>query len=162
MESVSFLLKNRSRRERKELIQFTDALSLHLQAGFDLAYSWPKTLEGLAHDLSAATRERLAPKEAGMSELLGKLAQSYPAPRHRVWFAAICDLYSSGAALNQAVSAMADSLRKEQEIDLEAHCRILPTKINILLLLFFLPPAFLLLFAPLMLEILGAFAGWLR
>ena len=139
------------RRRRNGLIAVLDAVALYLSAGYDLAYAWPGAVEACRADLPI-------PGEHGMTAVLTELARGYPEPEHRVWFTVLSDLYASGASLTAAVEAMADTLRKEQALDLETHCRILPTKANVVLLVFFLPPAFLLLFAPLILEILQAFS----
>lgn len=157
MANLEILLKRKERRWRRELILFVEALSLHLSAGLDLGFSWPETLASLACEISPELRAWLDPEEESVGRLLNRLAGDYPFSEHRLWFAALRDLHGSGAALGQAVSAMAAFLRREQEAALETHARELPTKINVLLLLFFLPPTFLLLFLPLVWEILHAF-----
>jgi hypothetical protein len=140
------------RRRRNGLVAVLDAVGLYLTAGYDLGYAWPGAVE-------AARSSLPVPADRGMAAVLAELAAGYPDLEHRVWFAVLSDLYTSGASLGAAVEAMSATLRKEQALDLEAHCRLLPTKDNVVLLIFFLPPAFLLLFSPLILEILAAFRG---
>lgn len=157
MVDFSILLTRKERRWRRELGLFVEALSLQLAAGFDLGYGWSEALASLREEISAEHLAWLSPEGEGPVRSLTRLAKEYPVSGARVWFAALRDLYASGAALGPAVGAMATYLRKEQEAALEEHCRELPTKINVLLILFFLPPTFLLLFVPLVWEILHAF-----
>jgi len=158
MENFEFLLKRRRRLLRRDLIGFLDALSLQLQVGYDLAYGWPETLAALDSQLGPDMRTFLRPlDDEAMSATLTRLAGAYPVEAHRHWFHALLDRYVSGASVLESVRAIATYLRKEQERDFEAHCRTLPSKLNVLLILFFLPPTFLLLFVPLILEIIQGF-----
>jgi hypothetical protein len=164
MENVGLLLVGKMKKTRlwrHQLLQFLDALSLYLQAGYDLAYGWPETHRALEAELCPALAKELRAAGGvdgeGILALLSRLALSYPEAGHRLWFSVLKELYASGAGLGDAVRAMANSLRQEHYRDLDAHCRNLPTKINVLVLLFFLPPALLLLFTPLILEILRSF-----
>lgn len=164
MENLGFLLTGKVKKDRlwrHQLLQFLDALSLYLQAGYDLAYGWAETHRALETELCPGLGTELRAGGGidgeGILALLSRLGLSYPEPGHRLWFSVIRELYSSGAGLSDAVRAMANTLRQEHYRDLDAHCRNLPTKINILVLLFFLPPALLLLFTPLILEILSSF-----
>ena len=164
MENLYLLLipkRKKARLWRHQLMQFLDALSLYLQAGYDLAYGWPETHRALKAELCPGLGKELefsrGGEEEGILALLSRLAMHYPDPGHRLWFSVLKELYSSGAGLGEAVRAMASHLRHEHYRDLDAHCRNLPIKINVLVLLFFLPPSLLLLFTPLLLEILSAF-----
>lgn len=164
MENFGFLLNRKVKKARlwrHQLLQFLDALSLYLQAGYDLAYGWTETHRALETELCSGLEKELRTGGGlageGILALLSRLARSYPEPGHRLWFSVLKELYTSGAGLSDAVRAMANTLRQEHYRDLDAHCRNLPTKINVLVLLFFLPPALLLLFTPLILEILSSF-----
>lgn len=141
---------------RFDLIHFFDALSLYLQAGYDLSYSWPETHKALVAEMTPTLKEALSPSKAeeGMVHVLTRLCENFPIVCHRMWFSILKELYVNGAGLNEAVAAIGATLRKEHERDLESHFRNLPTKINVLLLIFFLPPTMLLIFAPLLVEIL--------
>ena len=92
-----------------------------------------------------------------MTAFLARLAADYPDADHRIWFLALAELYETGAGLREAVEAVSKTLRGEHGRDLEAHCRELPTRVNILLLLFFFPAVAALLFVPLLAEIVGVF-----
>lgn len=132
---------------------------MHLSAGYDLSYSWQETLRNFRDEISPELYQQLALQEGeGVARRISALSSNYPINSHRLWFATICDLYASGAGLCQAVGAMATFLRKEHESSLEEHCRTLPAKTNVLLLLFFLPPTLWLLLVPLVWELLHAIA----
>lgn len=143
MAHLPLRLKRRRRRDLSELLVRLDLLSLYLGAGFDLSYAWGE-----------ATGSAPGP----VAGELDRLARTYPNPVHRVWFASLRDLYGQGAPVQPLVAAFADYLRKERARDMEVFARELPTRANLLLLLFFLPAAFLLLFAPLLLQLGQAFS----
>jgi len=140
---MSLLLKRRRRRQASDLLARLDLVALYLTAGFDLSYAWN---EGWARDNASVTSE------------LGRFAVEYPNPAHRVWFSALKDLYANGSPVQPLVAAFCDYLRKERAREMEAFARELPAKANLLLLIFFLPAAFLLLFPPLLLRLGQAFS----
>jgi pilus assembly protein TadC len=74
-----------------------------------------------------------------------------------MWFGVLAELYDSGTSTIQAIQAISQTLRREQEAELETHLRVLPLKVNVVLMIFFLPPTFLWLFGPLVMEILAQF-----
>jgi hypothetical protein len=144
-----------ARRRRKDLLYFFDTLILHLQVGYDLAYSWRETSKALQGEVSESFFLLVAPssiegERESQTAILTRLAAAYPDAPHRLWFSALRELYAQGAPLRDAVVAISHSLRQEQARDLEAHGRTLPARLNVALLLFFLPPTFVLLFAPLL------------
>ena len=144
------------RRYRQGLIHF-------FEAWFALSYSWPETIASLEESICERLRGDLASKtkeaelEETVGEILKRLSRSCWIASYQIWFGVVSELYESGAPLSQAVEAIATTLQREQERDLEAHCRSLPMKVNVTLMIFFLPPTFLFLFGPLVLEILSQF-----
>jgi len=160
MASFRFCLKSKfRRRDRKQLLHFVDALLLHLEAGYDLAYAWSAALEVTESSANPEFLNSLRPTaEQGMADLLVRIAKSYPNPDHGLWFWVIRELYSQGAGVAEPVRAMAAALRREAARDLDEHCRALPGRLNLLLLLFFLPPTLLLLFVPLLQSMIRAFS----
>jgi len=161
MATLSLLLKNRDRRLRRDLIHFFEALVLYLQVGYDLAYAWPETLGLLSETVSEELLENLRPisDDGGMAAVLARISQKYVVPGHRLWFRMLSELYSSGAPLMDAVHAITFTLRHEQQREIESHQRLLPSRVNTALILFFLPATFLLLFTPLLLHLKGAIGG---
>jgi hypothetical protein len=158
MEYFKFLLTNKRecRRRRRDLIEFLDALSLYLRVGWDLGHAWRETLATLDSHFASDLSSWLCHAEDSRENLMRiwqHLSQNYPDTSHRVWFSAIENLYRNGAGMGEVIQAISSTLRKEQERDLENHCRLLPTKVNVCLILFFLPPTLVWLFAPLVLEI---------
>ncbi len=155
--------RRQQRRYRQGLIYFFEALSLYLKAGFSLPHSWPETLtalrgaipEQLQKDLSFRLKE--SGHQEGVSDVLSRLKKEGSVASHKMWFGVLEELYESGAGLTQCIEAVATTLRRDQDRELEAHCRSLPVKANVILILFFLPPTFLWIFAPLLLEILTQF-----
>jgi hypothetical protein len=158
-----FWKKWEERRNRQALIQFFDALSLYLRAGFALSYSWPETLQALGPVLPDLLRAELgshsleAETTESVGDVLNRLKLNCRFAPHRLWFGVLAELYSSGTSLVQPVQAIAGTLRKEQHAELENHLRVLPVKVNVVLMVFFLPPTFLWLFGPLLMEILAQF-----
>lgn len=71
-------------------------------------------------------------------------------PEEALWGPLLAELARQGAPLRDAVAAYADELRRVEERDLAVFCRELPTRLNVLLLLFLLPALFLVLFPPLL------------
>jgi hypothetical protein len=161
--SQPFYRQWQQRKYRYGLICFFDSLTLYLKAGFSLSYSWPETLRALEETFSAELLGDLrGPKTESWAErdlggLLLDLKNNCRNVSYRMWFGILWELYSSGAQLTHGVEAVTTALRREQEREFEMHCRALPTKVNIVLILFFLPPTFLWLFIPLILEILSQF-----
>ncbi|MFM8316415.1 MAG: hypothetical protein ACKOA8_19215 [Deltaproteobacteria bacterium] len=155
--------KWRKRKYRRGLIYFFESLSLYLKAGFSLSYCWGETLRALKGEIPEELENELrgGGQMLGVEESLGQVLENLKNNCHiesyRMWFAVLSDLYISGAGLTRSVEALVMALRREQEVDLEAHCRSLPLKVNIVLILFFLPPIFLSLLGPLVREILTQF-----
>ena len=159
MEYLEVLLNTkRKRRVRHGLLQFFETVGLYLHAGYDLGYAWPESLEALKGAMPQGLREELSKKSGeSMHETLVRLARGFNVREFRVWFSVIQELYESGAGLSACASSIAGTLRSDHLREWEEHLQKLPSKVNILVLLFFLPPTFLLLFYPLLLDILTSF-----
>jgi hypothetical protein len=129
--------------------------SLYVSVGFDLAYAWSKTLENLHDDFQKDFCEWANVKEDSFSRFLLSAADSIPYGEWKVWFESLHELYMGGLAQREFLEAFSENLQEEQSRELETHVRTLPQKINILLILFFLPPVFFLLMAPLVVQLVG-------
>lgn len=159
MENFKFLLKAQNQRVvRAGLIRFLEGISLHVLCGYELNYSWKETLASLRGVLPVELVEFLEIRSSeNLSQTLLRLGSGGAIPQYQIWFQVLSELYQSGGPLRDATQGLVMVLRKEQEREFETHVRNLPTKLNICLILFFLPPTFLLLFFPLLLEFLRAF-----
>jgi hypothetical protein len=161
MENRAVLLNAKQRRRwRRDLIAFFDAVTLFLVAGFDLSYSWPSALQFLANRLNPDLRGQLAvdpQRGLGLADHFQRLEQQYPDPSHRLWFGVLAKLYGGGAGMAEVISSLNRTLRIEQQRELETLSRALPLRANLVLLVFFLPPALILLFVPLVLQVLSDF-----
>ncbi len=148
---LTHLLEGRTRRRcRRELIQFTDSLALYLGCGFDLAHSWNESISGMLSD--GPTRHSLTLRDPGtpFSEHLEHLASTFPMTSLRQWFGILRQSYVVGSPIIPLIRAFSESMRRDQLRDFEQHARTLPTRANVLLLIFFLPPALLIIFGPLL------------
>lgn len=163
MERLKVLLKSKmkhKRRVRHSLMQFFETTGLYLQAGYDLGYAWPESLKAIGEQMPPGLKEELALRpEEPINQVLTRLSNEFKIESLRIWFSVINELYQNGAGLSQCVASIASTLRSEHSRDLENHLQRLPSKTNILVILFFLPPTFLLLFYPLLLEIISSFAS---
>ncbi len=162
MERLKVLLKSKNkhkRRVRHSLMQFFETVGLYLQAGYDLGYAWPEALKAIGEQMPEGLKEELAQKkDEPITQVLARLSSDFKIPSLKIWFSVINELYQSGAGLANCVSSIASTLRSEHSRDLENHLQRLPSRTNILVILFFLPPTFLLLFYPLLLEIISSFS----
>ncbi len=147
------LVKRKRRQRTQNLIEFFTALSLFLRVGWDIGHAWREALHSLQPRLGTDMKHFLALDGDGLAPVWKRLSAEYPDAEHRLWFTALEKLHQNGAAMGDAVNAIVCSLRNEQSCDLDGHCRTLPARTNILLILFFLPPTLILLLFPLALEI---------
>lgn len=161
MERLKVLLKSRKKRKRRvrhSLIQFFETIGLYLQAGYDLGYGWPESLKAIREQMPRGLALELSQKgDEPVNQVLFRLSENFEIEGLRIWFSVIYELYQNGAGLSHSISSIASTLRSEHARDLENHLQRLPSKTNILVILFFLPPTFLLLFYPLLLEITSSF-----
>lgn len=147
------LLLTEKRRLRADLIHFFEGVAIHIHCGYDLAYAWNEVLRGVGQVMAPAFVTLMLFQDGGtLADTLNRLSNSYPDPSHRLWFTILAQLYMQGAGMSEAVTAAAETLDREQARDLDNHCRTLPGRLNLRILLFFLPPTLLLLFCPLLLE----------
>ncbi len=140
----------KARREQSELLHFVESLHLHLAAGYDLAFAWGEAARGLA--VFSPTLASELGGDAPLSERLERLGKTFSQEGARVWFLLLLALYREGSPLLAAVRSLRDRLRTEQEEALVRHAEEYPMKASVVLLLFFLPATFLLLFYPLLAE----------
>ena len=149
MASLPISLKRKRRLDLCRLLGLLDLLALYLAAGFDLSYAWNE---------AQATRILCEAQGKNLLAQLQSLSKNYTVASHRVWFGALAELYIQGSPLQPLVLSFGETLRKERARDMDRHARELPTRVSILLLLFFLPAAFLLLFVPLLLQLSSSFS----
>lgn len=147
-----FLLRVR-RRYRRDLLQFLGALELSVQAGYDLAYAWPKVAAALGGMWEPGFRDQIALGSRSLPEFLEELKARYPDRDHALWFGILAHHYSLGVSVGQTLRAMGESLRREQSRAWEEHLRTLPTRVSLVLAVFFVAPALWLLFAPLLSQV---------
>lgn len=122
--------------------------------GFDLSYAWREALENTRGSVPNSLLLELSfqKEEDGVGQVLERLAASFSIPRFRIWFSILLELYGKGAGLVEPMNGILRALRKEQEREVEIFIRGLPLRVNVALLIFFLPPALGLVFMPLLLQ----------
>lgn len=154
MERLQILLKQRDHQVTRDLAFFIEALSLYSKVGYDLAYCWPLALNSMQSLMVPALHDQLKVQQGSLAMTLEELVKMHPVERHRMWFSVIGQIYASGAGIGQVLEAFSSALRQELDREIDEHCRALPTKINVISLLVFFPAAAVLLFVPLLLEVL--------
>src|SRR4051812_8509599 len=117
MARLPFFLIRSRRRRRRDLIEFVDALCLYTYVGWDLAHAWQEAAATLRPNMRSDLGDLIRSKEDGgnLSGLLTQLSLAYPDPAHRLWFAAISTLYQTGSSIADALRAVSNSLRQEQQ-----------------------------------------------
>ena len=133
LEAFPILLRRRRRADR-ECLRFLQFLLVLLEHGYELNYAW-----------SVAARE--LPEFSGLSH----------STRQRVWWEGLEELRRSQSPLVPYLRAWTNQLSESLISEMEEHGRALPTRLNLVLILFNLPPLFILLFGPLLLSL-----HWLR
>ena len=145
-----FLKVRKRRRHRDQLIAFLESLCLFLWSGFDLSFAWAEAYKDVTELLDPELAGWLLPRpQETTSDRLQRCSRDFPYPGERVWFRALYQLYSQGAPLSEAFHSMAAQVREEKQRDQEAFLKALPLKVNLLLLLWLVPPLFACLFWPL-------------
>jgi hypothetical protein len=119
---------------KKELLLFFDILALYVSVGYDLSYAWNEAIK------SSELFQR-PDSHQSMNTVLQNLESSFGLKSYRYTFGVLRHLYHRGASLTPAVQAFSRTLRRDLERDFEAHLRTAPTRANLCLLFFFLPPA---------------------
>ena len=157
MADFEFFLtkKQKLRRETRDWLLFLNGLILYQQAGVDLGHAWGEVVDQVGGELWGGVERFKIEKGAGFGKGLKALAGTMAQPSHRLWLVSIADLYESGAGLVDGLSAFMNGLMAEERRDLENHCRVLPSKANIVLLLFFFPATMAIIFLPLLCQILS-------
>lgn len=138
----SVLLKAKeARQKRKELLLFFDLLGLYVSAGYDLSYAWSEAIQSTGLFLTKESNQSI-------NSFLKYLENHFVPQEYRFTFKVLRQLYQRGATLSPAIQAFSRTLRRDLERDIEGHLRTAPTRANICLLLFFLPPALALVVFP--------------
>ncbi|NBX93263.1 MAG: hypothetical protein EBQ85_08550 [Proteobacteria bacterium] len=158
----SILLTSRlrvQRKLRKQLLHFFDLLGLYLQVGYELGFAWNQVLRALKSSEKESLLDELIYEDTqeSLNDCLSRLRQNFKDPQYRIHFGTLAQLYQQGAPLALATRSISQCLRCEFERDLENHLRKAPTQAQILLLLFFLPPALILLFMPILQQLRNLF-----
>lgn len=132
-----------------------DALSTALGEGDDLGQAWRKAFGGTAMDLPPPLRWwlRASGRRGGWATRLARAQGGFPLAHHRPWFGALGTLYGRGASLVPTLEAWRETLEAEWSREWKRHEREVPTKVNLLMLLFFFPAAAFLLFYPLLADL---------
>lgn len=129
-----------SKKERgfkKDLLFFLELTKLYLSVGFDLSTAW---------ELSQPSNQNEGNQT--VFEELFRMEMSCCFKKYRIFFGILRQLYQQGGALIPALDTFCRIIRKDLEKDLEAQLRRLPTEANLLLIVFFIPPALFLLLMP--------------
>lgn len=154
----SVLLKSKikeRRIQRRQLLHFFELLGVYLQVGYELSYAWNHVLAvtGGTGEMFLLKELEFNPDSETLSSFLEKLSRQFSQKSYSVFFEVLGQLYTEGAPLVPATQSLSRFLRRELERDLEEHLRQAPSQANILLILFFLPAAFILLFFPILLHL---------
>lgn len=136
-KETQFLTRKKERQLKKELLFFLEVTNLYLSLGYDLSYAWNLALKKKQPGAVQTVSEELLEKETQFS-----------LKKYRVFFGVLRQLYQRGAALIPVIDTFSRVVRKDLEKDLEAHLRKVPVEANVLLLVFFIPPALLILILP--------------
>ena len=126
-------LKRVSLRERRRTrLAMLRTVTARVEVGLDLAYAWPTAGEG----------------EGTFAERLRAEASSDPIDA--LWIPVLAELYEVGAPMRDVLYGWQTALSEAQTADIERFCRERPERVSVVLLLFYLPAAFLILFPPLL------------
>lgn len=156
MESIVLSLKMKTDETFQcEWIAFLEGFLLYLQAGYDPSFAWDQMArlpwcDRLRHLVHREQQE-------GVLTVWERLSADPAFRSSRFWFLALRNIYLAGGGLSPVVDAFAIAGKKERERRVKRFGETLPTKMNICLILFFLPPIFLFLFHPLLSEIISIF-----
>ncbi len=126
------LLKRRYRKKRQALRIELERMLLYLDVGYDLSYAWESV------------------RQKPLSQDLNHLIEHPIHFSYLNWFIFLIDIYQTGAPVRPSLLALCEQLKRDEAIELEQHLETLPSRLNLVLLLFFLPATFLILFAPLL------------
>lgn len=122
----------KSRKELVSLLNRWEKTLVALECGLELGYAW-EAAGGRRESCFTATH-----------------------PLAQTWLLGLADLHREGAPLVPYVLAFTGALRDHLRREMEDHERTLPFRLNLILLVFSLPPVFVLLFHSLLVAILEA------
>jgi len=125
-------MKPTRREHRRQRLALLRTVASKVEVGLDLAYAWPA--------------------ELGASDSLGERLrnESHEDPIDALWLPILAELYESGAPMRDVLQGWQSSLADAQTADIDRFCRERPERVSVVLLLFYLPAAFLILFPPLL------------
>ena len=144
----------KDRQFKRDLIQFLRTFLVQIKIGNSPSNSWSYALTLVPANSNA--HKWLQQHETSFKDHLEHLSQKFPLVSHRLWFGILRELYLAGSPLTPFLTAMAKQLQTELEQEFESHKQKITLKTNTVLLIFFLPPVLLLIFAPILLEL----ANW--
>jgi len=136
-QASQILKRKKERKVKRDLLFSLELIKLYLSIGYDLSYAW-----------SLSQKKGNLGEQQTVSETLEKLEKEFSLKKYRLFFGVLRQLYQRGGSLLPALEAFCRVIRKDLEKDLEDHLRKVPTESNILLLVFFIPPALLILILP--------------
>ncbi len=137
---------------RQCLIQFLQILLLYLQAGYELKLAWLRALSELSDKKRKSLFSLQLPEFGTLYEHLDFLAQRQ-GHDEKHWWRVLYELYGKGAPLVPALKNFVDTLVVQDQADWIRRERQLPLKMNVILIVFFLPPTLLLFIVPLVLAL---------
>jgi len=147
---MSFYLKifetpvHRKRQAIQTWIRILDLSGCYLNSGLDLSYGWRKAFEAEKKNLSIEFQFK--PEES----LLDHLKRLALLSQEQTWITPLQNLYSIGSPVGSYLANTSQNLKDSMSRDLENHLQKLPSKVNLGILIFFLPVSLLLLMLPLL------------
>lgn len=122
------------RTRRRARLETLRRVAARVEVGFDLACAWPKSRD----DAVTPFADRLR-REPAVD------------PVDALWLPVVAELYEAGAPVRDALAGWQAALADAEAADIERFCRERPEKVSLVLLVFYLPAAFLVLFPPMLL-----------
>jgi hypothetical protein len=141
---VPFRLTERHPKLKAPLLEIVESAELFLLCGFDFSYAWREARRSIEMDLFTP-----APGKP-FGEFLDSLAKHPELRFSSAWWSALCSLYETGGPIAETLGALSRHLREERARDIDRFVRLLPLRLHLRLLLFFVPSALFLLFLPML------------
>lgn len=147
---VSSLSRLRRRRVLRQLPDCLDLVSTCLEGGMALDMALQRTAQELAPaapELAQELQAVRADRAAGIpgEEVMARARARYPVEPLLEFLAAADEVARHGTAMGAGLSRQAEGLRREEAVRVEAWARRLPTAVMLAMLVFFVPPVFVLL-----------------